>query len=141
MAIEHRVGPLGRAGQDAEVRRAIEGEERVALLPEAELVGVAPGEDDGPPFVVIRWTLDSTERPYPGTAIWRAALERYLEGPVQDASAEWVVRPLIATGLERFPSLEAWLRWQDHERRRRQEAGHTAGAPARPALGGFGWSW
>jgi hypothetical protein len=113
------VGPYasGRYAAELESRQRLEGEERAALLPHAEYVAVAPASDDEPPDVFIRWSGDAIEHPYPGTAIWRGALEWYLQHPPANSVVERIAHPQISDALVRFPSLEAWLWWMDHERR------------------------
>jgi hypothetical protein len=106
----------GRAAADRAVRHALDGAERVALLPRAAFIAVAPGstDKDEPPYVFIGWTRDAVERPYPGTTIWRAVLERYLDAPHPDDPGHAIVRTLVGDALARFPSLDAWLWWSDH---------------------------
>ena len=74
-------------GQHTEQRedlRNIDGEERVPFLSQAHMIAIAPGtpqEDhlEGPTYVFIEWAPGIVERPYPGSAIWRAVLERSLD--------------------------------------------------------------
>jgi hypothetical protein len=125
----------GRYEQRQEEREAIEGTERIALLPVAQFIAVAPGLDEDPPYVWIQWVPGVVERPYPGTAIWRAALERYLASPMVEGGTTRVIRPLVAAALARFRSLEAWLRWMDFERPL------PRGPGGRPPISGPGWPW
>lgn len=104
--------------QAVATRRALEGEERIPLLSAAEVIAVSAGAGDEPPYVFICWTADIAERPYPGTALWRAAMGRYLASPVRNVAAEDIIRPLVESALARFDSLETWLRWMDHARDR-----------------------
>lgn len=111
-------------------RRLLDGTDRVPLLSLAQAVAIAPGESAAPgpsggdpTFVFIVWCPGVIERPHPGSAIWRAALERFLashgtspacdDGGVAESDP---VRHAVAADLERFPSLEAWLDWRDHDR-------------------------
>lgn len=140
-------------GQHTEQRedlRQIDGVERVPFLSQAPMIAIAPGtaqEDhsEGPTYVFIEWAPGIVERPYPGSAIWRAVLERSLDhlddqtrehahAPehAEDASHNggavnrgvWdaesqshdYFRSAIEADLARFQSLEMWFRWRDHER-------------------------
>lgn len=69
----------GEHQKEREQRDALEGIERIALLPLARHVALVPGATaHEPPYVFIEWAPGAIERPYPGTAIWRAVLSRYL---------------------------------------------------------------
>lgn len=123
--------------QAVATRRALEGEERISLLPAAEVIAVSAGSGDEPPYVFICWTAEIAERPYPGTALWRAAVERYLASPARNAAADAIIRPLVESALARFDSLEAWLRWMDHERPRDADASRKTPA----TVEGPWWAW
>jgi|GEM_PF-3060821 len=106
-----------RVRGEREYLRQLEGVERVALLPYASHVAIAPGTSaEEPPYVFIEWAPGGVERPYPGTTIWRAVLERYLTEPHDQDPASAALRQIVAESLRRFSSLDAWLRWVDHER-------------------------
>ena len=125
-----------RQESELAVRRAYEGEERVPLLGLAEFLAVVPGFDpEEPVYVFIQWAPGIVERPYPGTAIWRASLDRYLASD----STKPALRPLVAKSLEHFQTLEAWLRWADFERRARrdQDPNDTETIPPFAAI----WFW
>jgi len=130
-------GAASQHEQAVATRRAIEGEDRIPLLSAAEVIAVSAGAGDEPPYVFICWSAEIAERPYPGTAIWRAAIERYLASPVRNAAAEEIIRPLVASSLARFDSLEAWLHWMDHERDRNADAYRQTP----PTIAGPGWAW
>jgi hypothetical protein len=128
----------GSTATEQERLREIEGAERVALLPLAHSIAVSPGtEGDEPAYVFIEWSPSNVERPFPGTAIWRAALEGYLEhGASTDEHP--LVRQALERSLSRFPTVSSWLRWADGERERRQDRGSRGsviGAPLTP------WPW
>jgi hypothetical protein len=127
-----------QAERDQEILRQYDGVERVALLPYASFIAVVPGTDaEEPAYVFIEWAPDVIERPYPGSAIWRAALERYLAHPRDDDPTYRALRPVVMEGLDRFPSLEAWLRWADRER-----VVPTAARPRRrPSWPTILWPW
>lgn len=106
-----------RIESEQETLRRLDGVERAPLLPYAVLVAIAPGTSvEEPPYVFIEWTPDVIERPYPGSAVWRAALEQYLAHPRDEDPTYRALAPIVAVCLERFPSLDAWLRWADRER-------------------------
>lgn len=126
-------------GTEQERLREIEGVERVPLLPLAHSIAVSPGtEGDEPAYVFIEWSSAKVERPFPGTAIWRAALERYLDHRAS-SDAHPLVRKALQQSLDRFPTLDSWLRWADGERQRRQDTRRRCGwvidAPLTP------WPW
>lgn len=122
-----------------EARREVEGETRVPLLPLAYALAWAPPApstdeaDEEPLYVWIEWAPDLMERPYPGSALWRAALER-IAARVPAAS------PLVEDALRRFPTLESWLRWQDHDRRPSREPSPSARAARFPGVP-LWWPW
>lgn len=98
-------------------RRQLEGGERVRLLRTADFLAVTvAGSPDGPSVVFIGWSATLLEQAYPGTAIWRAALERFLRTPPTNDPAAALVRRSAAESLARFESLESWLAWCAHER-------------------------
>lgn len=100
-----------------DVLRRLDGVERVELLPRASLVAIAPGASvEEPVYVFVEWAPSVIERPYPGSAIWRAALQHYLDRPRPDDPAYHALRPIVEGCLARFPDLAAWLRWLDRER-------------------------
>jgi hypothetical protein len=109
--------------------RELDGAERISDLPLARTIALAPGlppglrdGDEGPTYAVIVWWPGAVECPCPGSALWRAVLEQFLENealyPTTDASSlhDNPVRAAVIADLQRFPSLEAWLRWRDHDR-------------------------
>jgi len=145
------VGENGQFAAQREDLRQIDGADRVPLLPHAHMIAVAPGvshdeRSDDPVYVFIEWAPGMVERPYPGSAIWRAVLEQSLEhwqsqegesgegraqntdnvsvyahvDDVDDEHADQqpsdLFRSAIQADLARFPSLDAWLRWRDHDR-------------------------
>lgn len=121
----------------------LEGVERIALLPLALHVALAPGATaDEPPYVFVEWAPGAIERPYPGTAIWRAVLSQYLIGqsgnsPVNNDPARDSIRHVVAESLERFSSLDAWIRWADHERVPAADSRVTADERARVPVTGW----
>lgn len=132
----------GQYGTERDRLRQLEGVERIDLLPLAEHVALTPGTlADEPAAVFIEWAPGAVERPFPGTAIWRAVLERFLRTARPDDRQWGILRPIIAGNLDRFPSLDAWLRWADHER---MVARADLAAPGRlrpePTLG-IVWPW
>lgn len=111
------ISPSHGEQSEREARRQLEGSERIALLPSAEFLGVTVGTDPEEPVIVfIGWRVNLVERPYPGTAIWRAALDSFLRAPQSKDPAQPLVREAAQSSLHRFPSLERWLWWSDHER-------------------------
>ena len=114
------IGPHYGSESARQARRQLEGEERVAQLPLAEFLAVTVGSEPGEPVVVfIGWRSDLVERAFPGTAIWRAAVESFLRSPPMDDLGNSIVRAAAAESLDRFPSLDRWLGWHDHERQAR----------------------
>lgn len=110
------VGP-SQYEREQDVLRQYDGAERVSLLSSAEFVAVAPGATgEEPVYVFVEWAPQIVERPYPGSAIWRAVIERYLAQPRCGDPAFRVLRPIVEDCLRRFPSLDTWLRWANHER-------------------------
>lgn len=103
-----------RAGQFADEQdalRRVDGAERAAFIALAEMVAVAPGTSaDEPAYVWIAWSAEVVERAVPGSAVWRAALHQYLLRPPAGDLADRAIRPVIAACLERYPTLESWLR-------------------------------
>jgi len=92
--------------------RRHDGLERVGQLPHARFVAVAPAAGaDQPVHVEISWTPDTLEHPFPGSALWRAALTRRLAEPQRDDPADRVLREQIIRSLERFPDLDSWWHW------------------------------
>jgi hypothetical protein len=129
-----------RSESEQEILRRLDGVERAALLPYANLVAIAPGPDaEEPVYVFIEWSPDAIERPYPGSAVWRAALERYLAHPRDDDPTFRALAPIVQACLQRFPSLDAWIRWSDHERLRptASHGSHTK----RFSWPGILWPW
>jgi hypothetical protein len=125
---------------ESEVLRRLDGVERVALLPYARLVAIAPGRDvQQPVYVFIEWVPGLIERPYPGSAIWRAALEHYLAQPRDGDPTFAALAPIVRACLERFPSLEAWIRWSDYERI--LPTAWYGGQPKRFSWPGIIWPW
>jgi hypothetical protein len=98
-----------------ELLRRHDGAERVAQLPYARLITIAPqaGRDD-PVHVTIYWGGGTIEQPFPGSTLWRAVLERRLAEPASADPADpadRVLRAQIEHSLARFPDLETWWRW------------------------------
>ena len=115
-------GPRYSSADEREARRQLEGEERIGLLHAAEFIAVTVGGEPGDPVAVfISWKRDLIEQAYPGTAIWQAAVRRFLRAPSTTDYAEPIVRAAAAESLEQFPSLERWLDWHDHQRHARAE--------------------
>lgn len=115
---------------EQEARRQLEGVERIARLARADFLAVTVGDSpDAPAIVFIGWTAELVERTYPGTAIWRAAIERYLASTPNGDPGDPLVRAMARESLTRFPTLDRWLSWLDHERQRAARAGP---APPRP---------
>jgi len=116
------VGPRYGAEGERETRRQVEGVDRVPYLPSAGFLAVTVGSETGDPVVVfIGWHDDVVETPFPGTALWRAAVEGFLRAPLGVDPAEPLVRAAAIESLDRFPSLDRWLSWYDHERQRRAD--------------------
>ena len=89
-----------------------DGADRVALLPLAWLVTVSPSADTAHPvFVDIVWQPGQRQQPVPGSALWRAALQRRLAELKDPDPLERVLRNQIERSVERFPDLESWWRW------------------------------
>jgi hypothetical protein len=98
------------------------------MLHDADFLAVTvAGSPDGPSVVFIGWSETLVEQAYPGTAIWRAALERFLRTPPRQDPGDDLVRQSAARSLARFQSLEDWLSWSDHKRER--EVARTQSAP------------
>lgn len=98
-------------------RKQFDGIHRIALLPQAGAISVAPGCTVGDTVhVMIAWSAVDIEEPYPGTTIWRAVLERFLANAPDDDPVWQTLKPILIADLERFPSLSAYLQWADHER-------------------------
>lgn len=115
-------------------RRQLDGVERAPLVPFAHMLAVAPAvELDEPAYVFIEWTPGQVERPTPGSAVWRAAIYQFLNATDPHEPQELAVRAAIANNLVQFPSLDAWFRWRDSERRPKRES------PRRPPAH-LGWS-
>jgi hypothetical protein len=134
------VGPDYGPEAAREARRQLEGEERVALLPDAEFIAVSVGSEPGDPAVVfIGWSSTVTENAYPGTAIWQAALRSFLRSAQTGDAAESFVRAAAAESLERFTSLDRWLSWYDHERQARQVERAARASGRRPFWIGRLW--
>ena len=124
-------GPYYGPESERLARRQLEGAERVAFLPSAHFLAVTVASEPGDPVVVfIGWSDAITEHAYPGTAIWQAAIRSFLASPSTGDSAEPIVREAAAESLERFPSLERWLAWYDHERQARRERRSSSREPA-----------
>jgi hypothetical protein len=95
----------------------LDGVERAPFVPLARLVAVSHGTTvEEPPYVWVEWSPGILERPYPGSAVWRAALQHYLLRPTGNDPAAHLLRPIIAACLERFPTLESWMRWTNQQR-------------------------
>lgn len=99
-------------------RQELEGVDRVNMLSEAEFVCVmsASGPEE-PVVVIIGWRRDVVERPYAGTAIWRAALQRFAHAARDGTPTDGPLIDAAMRSLDRFPTLDRWLAWHDHERR------------------------
>jgi hypothetical protein len=122
---------------ETELVRRYDGTERIPLLPLAELIIVSPSADPQlPPDVAIRWNAERLEQPIPGSALWRAVLERRLAAaPDPGDPADRIVRDQVVRCLERFPSLESWWSWV--------RSGWSAPPPVvpKPAAGGSLARW
>jgi hypothetical protein len=132
--------PRGGTHWEEEVSfRRLDGVERVPVLPFAHMLAVAPAvEPDDPAYVFIEWTPGQVERPIPGSALWRAALNEYLATADPSEPQAPQLRMAVAQSLAHFPSLEAWFRWRDHDRRPPREP-----PPHRARLGWsrLRWPW
>ncbi len=96
----------------AELVRRYDGADRIPQLSGARLVVVsAASSADDPVAALIQWTADAFERPAPGSALWRAILERRLAEPPVADPADQVLRDQILRSLERWPNLETWWHW------------------------------
>lgn len=136
------IEPLGLYETERTRREELEGTTRVALLRHALHVALVPGVTAcEAPYVFIEWAPGVVERPYPGTAIWRAVLNWYLTAPDNGDPAAPVIGPVVAAALERFSSLEAWLRWTDHERLLRYEAETAHPRKQRRHVPVLRWPW
>ena len=99
------------AAEEQELLAQLDGVERAPFVPLAWLVAVSPGTSvEEPPYVWVEWSPGLVERPYPGSAVWRVALQHYLLRPTIGDPAAHLLRPIIAACLERFPTLESWMR-------------------------------
>jgi len=125
MAFGTSVGEYGsQYAPEREELRQLDAAERVGWLPYARAVALAPGPpgDEEPTYVFIVWALGVVERPCPGSALWRAVLERFLRKEHSRARSELPdeaadpVGLAVAADLRRFPSLDAWFAWRDRDR-------------------------
>lgn len=123
------ISPTQDVESEGEARRQLDGVERIPFLASAEFLGLTVGaEAEEPVTVFIGWAANLVERPYPGTAIWRAAIESFLRSaPTGDPTQPFLRRAALLS-LDRFPSLDRWLRWYDHERP--EPEGRRSGSPA-----------
>lgn len=113
------ISPSHGEASEREARHQLEGVERIPFLASAEFLGLTVGADPEEPVTVfIGWTADLVERPFPGTAIWRAALKSFLRAAPTGDPTQPLMRDSAQISLDRFPSLERWLRWSDHERQK-----------------------
>jgi hypothetical protein len=100
------------SGIAATLVAAYDGVDRIALLPKAKLVLVAPGQDTETPVqVTIQWSPASWERPIPGSSLWRAVLTDQLSRLSDTDPADGILRTQIEQCLARFPNLEHWWAW------------------------------
>lgn len=106
------------SARESDALREYDGAQRVARLLDARAIALAPGADDAaePVYVWIEWSAGIVERPLPGSAIWRAVLSQYLNRPAGPDPTEPAVRRAVAMSLSRWPTLERWLAWRDHQR-------------------------
>jgi hypothetical protein len=89
-----------------------DGAERIPDLGSSRLVMIAPSASaDDPVAVTIEWAQGTIERPLPGSALWRAVLERRLEAQRDGDPGAAAVQHQIRRSLERFPDLETWWHW------------------------------
>lgn len=133
------VAPSDVQNAQEEARRQLDGIDRVALLPRAQMLAISFGAIDEPAYVFIEWTPGEPEGPYPGTTIWRAVIERWLRMPHEDNPSWPLLAPIAEANLARFTSLNAWIRWCDRERERRRDA---VDRPTRtPPTAGHLWPW
>lgn len=111
-------------GPARDALRELDGVEQIALLPQARTVALAPSppDSDEPTYVVIIRSPTVVECPCPGSPIWRAVLEQcvlnhWIHAAVapRDTGSD-PVHAAIAADLQRFPSLDAWIHWRDHDR-------------------------
>ena len=97
---------------ELEQLRQYDGAERVPLLEFAHLITIAPvAREDDPALVQIAWSPSALEHPFPGSSLWRAALEVLLARAPSDDPADAVLRSQISRSLERYPDLETWWHW------------------------------
>ncbi|HTS87880.1 MAG TPA: hypothetical protein VMG41_05265 [Gemmatimonadales bacterium] len=95
-----------------ELLERYDGTERIPFLPNALYITTAPHADPAHPvYVEIAWGPGAPEKPIPGSALWRAALERRLEELQDEDPGDVLLRRQIEQSLERYPSLEAWWKW------------------------------
>jgi hypothetical protein len=110
--------------RERDTLRDLDGAERVAALPLARMVALAPGAqgEEEPSYVFIAWSPDAIECACPGSALWRAVLAQYLAKGAQRGlprstdDGDAPIREAVMRDLRRFPSLDVWLRWRDHDR-------------------------
>jgi hypothetical protein len=108
----------------AEQFRQIDGADRVPFLPFAMVVTVGPGQfPEEPAHVLIEWTPNAVQQPTPGSALWRAAIERELSREKRDEFGEDLLAEQLRASLDRYPMMETWWAWV--------RAGWTA--PPKPA--------
>ena len=104
----------GQFGGERELRRRQEqdGVDRVAFLPAARCIALAPGKHGGEPvYVWIEWTPGYVEQPLPGSALWHAAIVRYLDAPPTGDRTDPPLRRIAAESLVRFPTMDSYSRW------------------------------
>ena len=137
----------GRLDAERERRRRVDerdAAERAAFLPAARCIALAPGTHGGEPvYVWIEWPAGLIEQPMPGSALWHAAIVRYLDAPPSADRTDPTLRRVAAASLVRFPTVDSYARWTSGER----QSDTPASAPRRraPVRGtrwpGTVWPW
>jgi len=109
----------GRFDGEREQRRRLEqeGVERVPFLAAARCIALAPGtRGDEPVYVWIHWAPGWVEQPLPGSALWHAAIVRYLDAPPTRDPTDPPLRRIAGESLVRFPTLDSFARWTVEDR-------------------------
>jgi hypothetical protein len=124
-------------------RQEQEGVERVAFLAAARCIALAPGTHGGEPvYVWIHWTEGWIEQPLPGSALWHAAIVRYLDAPPTADRTDPPLRRIAAESLVRFPTLESHAHWTTTGRREeRVSRGRRRPTPEENRWPGTVWPW
>ena len=107
----HEPSPESQA-RARELLERYDGAERVARLPLALFIAIAPSADpDHPVFVEVTWEPGVVERPPAGSSLWRAALTNRLAQSPRPDHYDALLRGEIERSLSRFPDLETWWAW------------------------------